>query len=169
MIMQEPQTPDGVRTRFAGKTAHHYLRLSKAGLAPRVIEVTNDEIVTERHQTLTEWLATHPDQSARDEMSRRLKQLLHRVHTEVQLCHRDVHRENVVVDREGQPLLIDPAYATASVNEHCYDLEGPGPSEVAVPEDHVQQGGPTAGGIWWGSPEKTRSLELALGPPPSDE
>jgi hypothetical protein len=150
-------------------TADHYLRLSNAGFAPHVIKVTNDEIVTERHQTLTEWLTTHPGQSARDEMSWRLKKLLLRVHAEIKLCHRDVHLDNVVVDQGGQPLLIDPAYATASVNEHCYDLEGPGPSEVAVPKDHVQQGGLTAGGIWWGSPEKARSLERALGLPPSDE
>ena len=166
--MQASPPPDNVRTRYAGETADHYLRLSNAGLAPRVIEVTDDEIVAERHQTLAEWLATHTDKPARDEMSRRVKHLLTRVHSEVQLCHRDVHRDNVVVDGEGQPLLIDPAYATASMNEHCYDLEGPAPSKVAVPEDHVRQGGVTADGIWWGSPQKHRSLELVFGLPPSE-
>jgi hypothetical protein len=49
------------------------------------------------------------------------------------------------------------------VNEHCYDLEGPGPSSIDVPELHVGQG---HDGVWWGSSAPHRALSDPFGLPP---
>ena len=163
--MTDRETPRTCRTGYAGSTAECYRRFSEAGLAPMIVSLTANEIETVCHQTLRDWLARKPSQQERDTMSEAIRDLLLAAH-ETGLCHRDVHIDNIVLSDNGRPLLIDPAYATASVNEHCYDLEGPEPSGVSVPDDHVNQGGNAAHGIWWGSPEKHRSLEREFGLPP---
>jgi hypothetical protein len=156
-----------IKVRYAGPTATSYLRLSDAGFAPEVVSITDDEIEAVRHCTLSAWLEENPSPEARAAMAVRIRDLLRAVHENVVLCHRDVHVDNIVVAADGRPLLIDPALATPSVNEYCYDLEGPSESDVPVPEDHVRQGYPTEEGVWWGSPVRHRSLLSAFGPPPT--
>lgn len=158
-----------ISTPYAGRTAEHYRRLSDAGLSPRVIRVNDSYIEAALHQTLDEWLDEHRSDDVASRCDSALRSYCGGSNDEVGLCHRDVRCENVVVDSDGMPLLIDPAYATQSMNAHCYDLEGPGPSEVDVPLDHVNQGGASASGIWRGSPQKHRSLQSVFGLPPGEK
>jgi serine/threonine protein kinase len=148
-----------------GSTAEHYRRLSDAGLAPAIVRVTHDEIVVVRHRTLEDWLRTTPPQE-RVEMKEAIRALLLAAHA-VGLCHRDVHVGNLVLTDDERPLLIDFALATPSVNGRCYDLEGPEASRVPVPPEHLREPGHERG-VWWGSPVRHRSLELAFGPPVRD-
>ena len=151
------------RGRYAGETAIYYRLLSEAGFAPEIVEITDEWIETVKYETLEAWLAADVSTDQHERMGKAIRGLFRAVHDTLRICHRDAHIGNFVV-REGRPLLIDPAYATPSVNVHCYDLEGPGPSRVSVPDDHVNQGGRAMYGIWWGSPERTRSLESVFGP-----
>jgi tRNA A-37 threonylcarbamoyl transferase component Bud32 len=150
------------RIKYAGSTAEYYRRLSEAGLAPRIVSVTDDEIETVCHRTLEDWLREKPSRSERAAMKEAIRGLLLEAH-ETGLCHRDAHIGNIVL-AGARPLLIDPALAVPSVNEYCYDLEGPEASGVPVPDEHVRQGGDSARGVWWGSPVRHRSLEQAFGP-----
>ncbi len=150
-------------TPNVGGKAHYYPRLSEAGLAPKIIEITDECIVTVRYQTLEDWL-THTSRESRGPMKQAIKRLLLAVHT-IGICHRDVHIGNIVLAEDGRPLLVDPDFATKSVNEHCYDLEGPTISEIAVPKQHIKAGGGHEHGIWWGSPVRWRGLEDAFGLP----
>jgi hypothetical protein len=95
-------------------------------------------------------------------MARRIRDLLLRVHNEAHLCHRDVHVGNIVLTDDERPLLIGPKWSTPIVNDHCYDLEGPDASNVAVPEIHREQGHT---GVWWESTVEYRGLEPVVGPP----
>jgi Phosphotransferase enzyme family len=151
------------RVRYAGDTATFYRLLSEAGFAPEIVTITDEWIESVRYETLESWLVADVSTDERARMGEAIRDLLRAVHDTLRICHRDAHIGNVVV-REGVPLLIDPAYATPSVNDHCYDLEGPGLSRVPVPDDHVNQGGWATHGVWWGSPERTRSLESVFGP-----
>lgn len=160
--MNDDRQPTISKT-YAGDTAIHYQALSELGLAPAVVTITDNEIVTVEHQPLRSWLDENPSDDARAGMARKIVGLLENVHQQAGICHRDVHIDNIVIAGDDRPLLIDPAYATATVNDRCYDLEGPGPSRVAVPADHIAQG---HDGVWWGSSQKHRSLKATFGPPP---
>lgn len=76
-----------------------------------------------------------------------LRSLLSRLHAQG-VHHRDVHTKNVVMGRDGEPLLIDWETATEHTSEHSYDLHGPETSGVPVPDLHERlQIAPQ----WWGS------------------
>lgn len=144
----------------AGLTADYYRRLSAILAAPKVLDVTVDEIVTVKHPLLTDWLAGSPSKAALDAMAVQIRDLLLMVHNEARLCHRDVHVRNIVLTDDGEPLLIDPALGTDSATDLCYDLYGPVASGIDVPNDHVPHG---KNGVWWGSQEKHDSLESTFG------
>lgn len=145
---------------YAGETAAYYERLSGAGAAPEIVLVTANEIIAVRHQTLRDWLALHPSQPAKDEMAKQIRDLLRRVHDELGLCRRDVHIDNLVVTDDAVPLMIGPKWCAPAVNSFCYDLDGPERSQLSPPELHLTQG---IVGVWWGSPERYRSLLDAFG------
>lgn len=149
---------------FAGETAAKYKVLSELDLAPRIICVQDMMITTVCHPTLRDWL----DQAQPDDemlvMAKHIRDVLRRVHTDAGMCHRDVHIDNIVLDN-GQPLLIGPKWAAPTVNDHCYDLEGPDASGVGLPDLHKDK---PHNGVWWGSSERTRSLLSVFGPPPQD-
>lgn len=149
---------------YAGETEARYRTLSDLGLAPRIICVQDMMITTVYHPTLRDWIDQDQPEDDVLVMAKRIRDLLRRVHEEAGICYRDVHIDNIVL-YDGQPLLIGPKWAAPSVNDRCYDLEGPDPSGVELPEPHK---GKTHNGVWWGSSEKTRSLLSAFGPPPVD-
>lgn len=65
------------------------------------------------------------------------------------VCHRDLHVGNIVV-RDGEPLLIDMEFAIAvDPAGPCYDLVGPGPSGIPVPDRHAVQPNANQNGVWW--------------------
>lgn len=129
---------------------HYYRRLSDLGLAPRILEVTDSEIVTELHPTLRQWLDGGPSVEERDAMARKLIARIEEIHRHG-ICHRDLHVENVVL-RDEVPLVVDTAFATASDPiKPCYDLVGPGPSGVPVPPEHAGQPNENQLGVWWDS------------------
>jgi serine/threonine protein kinase len=159
--MAESGVPTCV-TEYAGRTAEYYQLLADAGLAPKIIRVTEREIEAVKHTTLVDWLSAKPSEDEYEVMKNALFRLLRAAHA-TGICHRDVHIRNIVVGDDGRPLLIDPALAAPSVNAHCYDLEGPELSGVPVPDEHVRQRGDNACGVWWGSPVKYDSLGEKFG------
>jgi serine/threonine protein kinase len=159
--MAENDVPTCVTT-YAGLTAKYYQRLADAGLAPKIIRVTENEIEAVKHTTLTKWLSGKPSKDERQVMKEALVKLLRAAH-ETGICHRDVHICNIVLRDDGRPLLIDPALAAENVNEHCYHLEGPEVAGVPIPQEHLEQDGDERWGVWWGSPVKYRSLEEKFG------
>jgi Phosphotransferase enzyme family len=124
--------------------------------------------MTERHLALESWLDTHHAAEERQAMARRIHDLLRAVHEQMDFCHRDVHIGNIVVTEDERPLLIGPKWTAPSVNDHCYDLEGPNPSGVPIPEIQLNQGHPADKGVWWGSPVPHRALSTPFGLPPTD-
>jgi serine/threonine protein kinase len=80
----------------------------------------------------------------------------------VGVCHRDLHRQNLVID-DGRPLVIDLELACeADPSGPCYDLYGP--SEIIpVAEQHQAVEGDYARyGVWWDSPAD--GLNRVFGP-----
>jgi hypothetical protein len=160
----DPDERFTVTKPYAGETAANYLRLSNLGLAPALVKVSQNEIMSVLHRTLEDWLAAGPSQENKAFMAVRIRDLLRAVHEKAEICHRDVHVGNIVLVAEDRPVLIGPKWAVPVVNEHCYDLEGPEPSGIEVPELHVAQG---HDGVWWGSSVNHRALTEAFGPAPS--
>jgi Phosphotransferase enzyme family len=100
-----------------------------------------------RRLPMTNWLesATGPEFL---EMRYLLLQLLSRLHS-AGICHRDCHRENIVLDK-GLPVLIDFELAIeCDPNTPCYDLVGPA-SGITLPDQHQSIG--LFAGVWWDSP-----------------
>lgn len=161
--MEATDDPATITRPYAGETATHYIQLSELGLAPKAVDVTETTITAARHRTLEEWLETNPGQDEKAAMAIRIRDLLRAVHEQAGICHRDVHVGNIVLADDDQPLLIGPKWAVPTVNDHCYDLEGPTASEVDVPSIHVEQG---HNGVWWGSDVPHRALAKWFGPPP---
>jgi hypothetical protein len=161
--VKDPDERLTITKPYSGQTAAHYQRLSDVGLAPALVMVTQNEIMALLRGTLEDWLAAGPSQDDKDSMAVRIRDLLRAVHEKAGICHRDVHVGNIVLDEQDRPLLIGPKWAVPVVNEHCYDLEGPGASGIEVPELHVRQG---HDGVWWGSSVAHRALSEAFGPPP---
>ena len=64
--------------------------------------------------------------------------------------HRDVHTKNVVMGKDGMPLLIDWETAVEHDAEFGYDLYGPEVSGVPIPPLHEKYG---LSSQWWGSPQ----------------
>lgn len=125
-------------------------RLQGTGLVPEVqsVEETEDraEIRLGFHLPLVMWMSDHRDgatamKSAIDEQLRRLHD--HGV------CHRDVHEDNLVIEKSGTPLFIDFELAIdVSPSDACYDRIGPA-SGVPVPPAHTRVG--LYAGVWWDS------------------
>ena len=82
-------------------------------------------------------------------MGERVLALVRTVHP-LRICHRDLHLDNLIVDDNRQPLVIDLELACeVEPTWPCYDLGGP-LAEVLVPRDHAAQvalGMPN--GVWW--------------------
>jgi hypothetical protein len=140
-----------------------YRRFSLAGLAPEVLDVTDDSIATRKYPTLTAWLHATPSSQELAAMGRRLYERLEEMHQHG-ICHRDVHDGNVVL-RDGEPLFIDFAFAFDSdLRRPCYDLEGPERSGVPVPTAHLTQDDDHRHGVWWDAPVGFRTLAHHFGP-----
>jgi hypothetical protein len=130
----------------------HYRLLEAAGLGPRILEVTTDQIRLEKLERLRDWVTARsihgrlPD-AARRTLGLALVELLQSVH-ELGFCHRDTHIRNFVV-RNGAPLVVDPKYAIESRGRSCYDLEGPGEGRVGIAREHQRQANRNHRGVWW--------------------
>lgn len=92
-----------------GRSLDMYRRWSRLGLAPRIVEETAEALITVRHTTLKEWLDSHPGEEHRP-TGRALRARVVELHASG-YCHRDLHRDNVVVRDDDVPLFIDPAFA----------------------------------------------------------
>jgi hypothetical protein len=107
----------------------YYAAWSALGLAPVIVAVSADALISEKHETLQEWLDRHPRGPERDTMGRCLRARVVELHSHG-YCHRDLHRDNVLIRHDGVPLFIDPAFAVAADPEApCYDLVGGSRSE----------------------------------------
>jgi serine/threonine protein kinase len=144
------------------RLVEYYPRLSDLGLAPQIIQRTENTIVTRMCLPLFRWLAADQAPERRQEMGRRLCVLLVSVHSHG-ICHRDVHVCNVVLDGDA-PLLIDLEFAMDSdPKKPCYDLYGPGPSGLPVPKEHSDHPR-NVGGVWWDCTAQVPTLWEAFGP-----
>lgn len=140
----------------------YYRRLSDLGLAPTIVAVSDSEISTESHNTLKDWLTAGCSETQRNQMALMLVARIEEMHAHG-ICHRDLHVENVVL-RHGVPLFIDPALACDSdATNPCYDLVGPGPSGVPVPEAHACQPNDNRLGVWWDSTGPVPTLGAEFG------
>jgi hypothetical protein len=138
-----------------------YTRLSALGLSPELVAATDEELVSRWYQPLWDWLAENPAEL--NPMGRLVVARVKELHGHG-ICHRDLHDGNIVV-REGVPLFIDLEFATNSdPHRPCYDLYGPEPSGVAVPQRHAEQvGSPNENGVWWDNAAH-RKLASIFGP-----
>jgi hypothetical protein len=119
---------------------------AEVGCAPPFTLVGHDAIRMPRLTVLTKWLETA---SADDKqmIAHSLIACIERLHC-AGICHRDVHRENIVLDG-ARPLLIDfELSAGVDPSCPCYDLLGPA-SGVPLPSQHEFLG--LVHGIWWDS------------------
>lgn len=123
-------------------------RLADAGLAPKTTSDAYPSIEMERGMPLSEWLksATTDDRAI---MRARLIALVRGVHA-AGVCHRDLHVSNIILVKDGKPLVIDPEHALeVDPRGPCFDICGP-KSRVPVAPDHVAQPGPiSTTGVWW--------------------
>lgn len=144
---------------------HYYRLLASWDLAPKIIEATNDTLVTELHPTLHQWWDAGPTQDELDAMLKLLRGRIVELHSHG-VCHRDLHIDNVVL-RDGIPLFIDTDFAIATdSNEPCFDLYGPDVSGVPAPAAHLRQHGNAAKGVWWTAPVLHNTFGHVLGPVP---
>jgi hypothetical protein len=139
----------------------YYRRWAALGLAPEIVSVTPEKLITRGCLPLEDWLQFERSAAERLEMGGRLYRALDELHQHG-MCHRDIHAGNVVL-LEGTPLLIDPALATESdPSRPCYDLYGPEVSGVSVPNDHYVYL-PNRGGVWWDCTAEVPTIRDALG------
>lgn len=142
----------------------YYRQLAAHGLAPEIITVTPNEIITREYPTLCDWLGIEHSRDERVEMGRRLCLRIEQLHS-YGICHRDLHTANVVLRGNEVPLFIDPAFAIDSNPDMpCYDLEGPERSGVPVPPEHATQPNDNRFGVWWDSTGPVPTLNGAFGP-----
>jgi hypothetical protein len=140
-----------------------YRRLSAAGLAPEVVDVSDGTIVSRKCATLTAWLQATPSTQELAAMGGSLVERLEEMHR-YGICHRDVHDGNVVLS-DRNPLFIDFAFAIDSDPlRPCYDLEGPEKSGVPVPDQHLAFSDEHRHGVWWDAPIGFRTLAHHFGP-----
>jgi tRNA A-37 threonylcarbamoyl transferase component Bud32 len=98
-------------------------RLSRLGIAPRLLHMDGRSICLERCQPFPEWhsAASESDLAVMRELVLRLIGDLHAAG----VCHRDLHKQNLVF-RDGRPLIIDVEFACqVDPAGPCYDLYGP--------------------------------------------
>ena len=142
----------------------HYTAWSALGLAPVIVEVTAESLFSEWHQPLKEWLDEHSRGPVRDATGRRLRARVLELHSHG-YCHRDLHRDNVLVRADGVPLFIDPAFAVAAdPNAPCYDLVGGARSGIPIIPDHLRIPGLEDGVYWDVGNGPVPSLAADFGP-----
>lgn len=125
----------------------YYQKLSELGLAPEVLVSDHERIKSRWYQPLPCWRGKHSDAEWKD-MGLKVLALVTELHHHG-VCHRDLHVGNFVV-RDGEPLLIDMEFAVAADPAGpCYDLMGPGPSDIPVPDRHAVQPNANQNGVWW--------------------
>ncbi len=140
----------------------YYPRLSDLELAPQIVKMTSDKIITRRCLPLCDWLAGIPSSDDTRRMGHSLYLQLEKLHAHG-ICHRDVHVCNIVLLGDA-PLLIDPEFAMDSdPQKPCYDLYGPGPSGLLVPKEHSDHPR-NVGGVWWDCTAEVPALWKAFGP-----
>ena len=125
-------------------------RLQGTGLVPVLQSVDETDrhaqIRLAFHQPLVMWLSDHRDGLTR--MKSAIDEQLRRLHDEG-VCHRDVHEDNLVIDRADTPLFIDFELAIdVAPSQPCYDRLGAA-SGVPVPSAHTRVG--LEAGVWWDS------------------
>jgi phosphotransferase family enzyme len=142
----------------------YYAAWSALGLAPVIVAVSADALISEKHETLQEWLDRHPRGPERDTMGRCLRARVVELHSHG-YCHRDLHRDNVLIRHDGVPLFIDPAFAVAADPEApCYDLVGGSRSGISVVPDHRLIPGLENGVYWDVETTAVRSLSADFRP-----
>ena len=139
-----------------------YEEASRLGLAPVVVSADDEQLTTQACQPLLDWLAAYPDRT--HEMGVLLFARVKELHSHG-ICHRDLHDGNVLVRADGVPVFIDFDFAThGNPDAPCYDLYGPGPSRLPVPDAHAAQtGSRNANGAYWDNAEH-RTLREMFGP-----
>jgi hypothetical protein len=141
-----------------------YEAWSALGLAPVIVAVSAEALISEKHETLQEWLDGHPRGPERDAMGRFLRARVLELHSHG-YCHRDLHRDNVLIRDDGVPLFIDPAFAVAADPEApCYDLVGGRLSGISVVPDHRLIPRLENGVYWDVETTAVRSLSADFGP-----
>ena len=126
-------------------------RLQGTGLVPELQSVEEEGerragIRLEFHLPLVMWMSDHPGGASAIKAA--IDDQLRRLH-EHGVCHRDVHEDNLVVDRADTPLFIDFELAVdVSPSGPCYDRLGAA-SGVPVPPAHTRVG--LCAGVWWDS------------------
>ena len=138
-----------------------YPRLAEAGLAPKVIDLTDEGVQTRRGLDLREWLPT-TNAEVLSLLRPRALALIDGMHR-LGVCHRDLHAGNVVIVPGDQLLAIDMDWATeVDPKWPCYDLEGPS-SLIPIPQGHHDAGGELLRGVWWGNRDLARWGLITMG------
>jgi hypothetical protein len=126
--------------------------LAAAGVGPKVVSVDGRDIDTPLYQPLSEWLRWVQQMEVRA-MGERVLVAIQTMH-DLGMCHRDLHRGNLVVDRH-RPLIVDLEHVCeVDPAGPCYDLTGPCP-EIPILADHAFRQDQVIGeyGVWWDAPQ----------------
>ena len=137
-----------------------YQELSDIGVAPAVFDVSPAMIVTQLGEPLEAWLHGRSESDLAG-MARLIYDRVLRMHQHG-ICHRDLHAANIVVIAD-EPFFVDPDFASrCDPSLPPYDLYGPGPSKVDVPEAHLAYP-PNRGGVWWDCDAEVPALHIFFG------
>lgn len=102
-----------------------------------------------------DWLSGRPSDQV-EVMASAAVGLIEGVHA-LGICHRDLHRANLVIGGDGRPLVVDLELAhEVDPTGPCFDFYGPG-TGIPVAEQHraldrVAFEVYVENGVWWDSP-----------------
>ena len=126
---------------------------AEAGWAPR-FEVVGQDVIRMPYLTPLEHRLRDADANERRALARAVLACIEGVHA-AGMCHRDIHRDNFLVDG-ARALLIDFELACrVDPARPCYDLIGPA-SGVEVPEQHKFLR--VTEGFWWDSSAERKTM-----------
>jgi hypothetical protein len=126
---------------------------AKVGWAPP-FDLVGQDVIRVPYLTPLEHRIRDADAAERRMVARAILDCIEGVHA-AGMCHRDVHRDNFVVDG-AKVLLIDFELArNVDPKSPCYDLIGP-PSGVEVPQQHTFLG--VTEGFWWDSSATRKTM-----------